>query len=110
MTPLKSIRKFCVQCAGSSREVSKCGGHRIFGDDGNESNRCLFYKFRKGRGRPSVKIIRKHCLACMGGSYDLVRNCTSFECPVYIFRFGKNPNKILKPTQRTERILSETTL
>jgi len=108
MTPGQSIRKFCIRCVGSAREVNKCGGHRMFGDDGNDDGQCWFYKFRMGRGRPSVKIIRKHCLECMGGSYKLVAGCGE-KCPVHQYRLGKNPNYIQKRTKRTEKNLAETT-
>jgi hypothetical protein len=93
MTPLKTIRKFCIQCVDSASEVRKCGGDKMLGQ-GDLNLRCWFYDYRMGRGRPSVKIIRKHCLECMGGSYKLVAQCSKFDCPLYVFRFGKNPNRV----------------
>lgn len=38
-----------------------------------------------------VKAIREFCLECCGGSRDEVRTCTAPRCPLYAFRFGKNP-------------------
>lgn len=40
-----------------------------------------------------VKSIRKHCLDCSGGSVSEVRNCVLTDCPLYSYRFGKNPNR-----------------
>jgi hypothetical protein len=97
MTPLKAIRKFCIQCVGSASEVKNCGGDKMLGQ-GDSARRCWFYDYRMGRGRPSVKIIRKHCLECMGGSRKLVAQCINFDCPVYIFRFGRNPNRCRNET------------
>jgi len=90
VTPLRAIRKYCIQCVGSSKEVHHCNGDQMIGQ-GDENNQCYFYQYRKFCGKPSVKIIRKHCLECMGGSYKLVRDCSSVKCPVHEFRFGKYP-------------------
>jgi len=60
---------------------------------GNKEGACYFFLYRMGRGRPSVKLIRRFCLECMGGSQLLVRNCSTGECPVWPFRMGKNPNR-----------------
>jgi hypothetical protein len=92
VTPLKAIRKFCIQCVGTAGEVKKCGGDKMLGQ-GDPNGQCWFYPYRMGRGRPSVKTIRKHCLECTGGSRKLVAQCIDFDCPVYIFRFGRNPNR-----------------
>jgi len=95
MTPLQAIRKFCIQCAGSASEVKNCGGHKMYGQ-GDENGQCWFYPYRMGKGRPSVKTIRKHCLECMSGSRKLVAQCNNFDCPLYVFRFGSNPNRVRK--------------
>lgn len=40
-----------------------------------------------------LKLIRKHCLNCVSGSYSEIENCTSEEvCELYPFRFGTDPN------------------
>ncbi len=94
MTPLKAIRKFCIRCVGNAASVNKCGGDKMLGQ-GDPKGQCWFYPYRMGRGRPSVKIIRKNCLECMGGSRKLVADCGPFgDCPLHIFRFGTNPNRI----------------
>lgn len=38
-----------------------------------------------------LKAIRNKCLECCGDSPYEVKNCTSKTCPLYVFRFGKNP-------------------
>lgn len=38
-----------------------------------------------------VKAIREFCLECSGGSSSEVKHCTAPNCPLYAFRFGKNP-------------------
>ena len=39
-----------------------------------------------------LKAIRANCLACSGSSKE-VAICTVPDCPLYIYRFGKNPNR-----------------
>ena len=36
-----------------------------------------------------LKAIRRHCLHCMGGSYQLVRDCPSMACPLYPLRLKR---------------------
>ncbi len=52
---------------------------------------------RKGKTKKvnltPLSAIRHHCQECLGWSADDVRNCTSPLCPVYPFRFGKNPSR-----------------
>lgn len=38
-----------------------------------------------------VKAIRQKCLECGEGSANEVKLCTVERCPLYPFRFGKNP-------------------
>lgn len=102
MTPGQAIHKFCVQCVCSSFEVTKCGGNNMLGGQGDKSGVCYFFLYRLGKGRPSVKIIRKFCLECQGGDKtkkrqprevsDGVKFCPSENCTLYPFRLGKNPN------------------
>ena len=35
-----------------------------------------------------LKAIRRNCVDCMGGSYKLVENCETRECPCWPYRFG----------------------
>lgn len=38
-----------------------------------------------------VRAIRAKCVECFGGEVRQVANCSSPKCPLYPFRFGKNP-------------------
>lgn len=88
MTPGRAIRAFCVNCVGGVvGDVKNCGGQ----GENPLFDYCHFYPYRMGRGRPSVKIIRKNCLQCMGGSSKLVRECTTTYCNCHPYRMGKNP-------------------
>lgn len=40
-----------------------------------------------------VKAIRAKCLDCCCGQYSEVEKCTAHTCPLYPFRFGKNPHR-----------------
>ena len=90
MTPLQAIRKVCVDCVGSAYEVKDCAGDKCLGAQGGENDACYFIRYRLGKGRPSVKTIRKFCLECMGGSSKLAAECKS-DCPLHPYRFGKSP-------------------
>lgn len=46
-----------------------------------------------------VKAIRAFCLECLG-TYEEIKVCSATKCPLYLFRFGKNP-------YRAERIITE---
>lgn len=90
-TPSQAVKRFCKQCCGGVRyEIVGCTGNKPI--MGGLYDSCPFYKNRLGKGRVSVKIIRKQCLMCMGGSKSGVRECVSTECPAYPFRLGTNPN------------------
>lgn len=39
-----------------------------------------------------LKAIRQNCLDCMNGNANEVKLCPSVKCPLFPFRFGKNPN------------------
>lgn len=38
-----------------------------------------------------IKAIRAKCLDCCCESYQEVKECTVKKCPLWDFRFGKNP-------------------
>ncbi|MFC2119811.1 hypothetical protein ACFLQ4_01940 [Bacteroidota bacterium] len=40
-----------------------------------------------------LKAIRQYCLDCSNGSPKEVKLCQIEDCPLYKFRFGKNPNR-----------------
>ncbi len=110
MTPGKAIRKHCVDCVDSVYAVVDCMGDRMLGGQGSVSGVCYFFPYRLGRGRPSVKTIRKFCLECQGGDKDRkvqaqevrdgVKFCPSENCTLFPFRMGKNPNFKPGPVDR----------
>jgi hypothetical protein len=40
-----------------------------------------------------IKAIRAKCLDCCCGQPKEVRLCTIPDCPLYVYRFGKNPSR-----------------
>ena len=57
-----------------------------------------------------LKAIRETCVQCMGGRESdgyvkRISECVSADCPIYEFRFGKNPyhTQTLTAEQRKER-------
>jgi hypothetical protein len=107
MTPGEAIRSFCIDCVGGVehyREVRECGGDHCLNGGCDSKGGCLFFPYRMGHGRPSVKLIRKTCLWCMGGSQDLVRECWTEGCALHPFRLGRNPNIILSGDERFRRM------
>jgi len=40
-----------------------------------------------------LKAIRQKCLDCAAGQPKEIRLCTIVKCPLYQYRFGKNPNR-----------------
>jgi len=89
-SPSQAIRAHCHYCVQSRKdsEVENCTGHIVFAT----GKRCPFYEYRVGNKRPSVKIMRKFCIECMGGSKEAVKECSTGDCLIHPFRFGKNPN------------------
>lgn len=50
-----------------------------------------------------IKAIRAKCLDCCCGSSQEVELCACPDCPLYMFRFGKNPNVKLSEEERERR-------
>jgi hypothetical protein len=40
-----------------------------------------------------LKVIRQYCLSCSNDQPNEVTNCQCFDCPLYEWRFGKNPTR-----------------
>lgn len=97
MTPGEAVRKFCLDCVGSAHEVHTCGGDKCLSGGADKNGFCFFYRYRLGKGRPSVKTIRKVCLWCMGGDVKMVRECPGdsdeegVRCELWPYRLGRNP-------------------
>lgn len=85
MTPLKSVRKYCVSCGGESKDnvrlcpVEKCALHPI--KNGKNG----------GKVKSVVKSIRARCVDCAGGSRKSIEACELTECSLWPYRFGTNP-------------------
>lgn len=47
-----------------------------------------------------MKAIRAKCIDCCAGSRSEVEKCGAVNCPLYLYRMGKSPNR--KPRQLTE--------
>ncbi|NIQ01605.1 MAG: hypothetical protein GWM98_15470 [Nitrospinaceae bacterium] len=52
-----------------------------------------------------ARAIRAMCIECMGGSgmqdaKERIRECAATACPLYEFRFGRNPFHTRKPKQQ----------
>jgi hypothetical protein len=88
-TPLQAIRAFCLVCMGGKDTPEARGEVKACAE-----STCPFHPYRLGKGRPSVKKIKKVCLFCMGESTRLISQCVSKDCPAHPFRFGKNPNRV----------------
>ena len=92
--PVKAIHAFCVECVGGNPfDVKRCGGDHCLNGGCRADGVCWFHEYRLGRGRPSVRTIRKTCLWCMGESSDQVRDCVANECALHPYRLGRNPNR-----------------
>ena len=50
-----------------------------------------------------IRAIRAKCIDCCCGSSQEVELCPCTDCPLYIFRFGKNPNVKLSDEERERR-------
>jgi hypothetical protein len=85
LTPRRAIHEHCIDCIDRASAVRDCQGDQLY--DGP----CIFFPYRMGKRRPSVKLIRKFCLYCMNGHKSLIRNCHSKACALLLYRMGKNP-------------------
>jgi hypothetical protein len=45
----------------------------------------------KSKKLTPIKAIRKKCLDCCAGQVSEIRRCTIPDCPLFGYRFGKNP-------------------
>jgi hypothetical protein len=55
-----------------------------------------------------VKAIREFCMECSGGSSSEVKSCPVYKCPLYAFRFGKNPYRQRREmTEEEKQVLAD---
>lgn len=52
-----------------------------------------------------MKAIRAKCLDCSNGSANEVKLCPIVRCPLYAYRFGKNPNRQREYTEEEKDAL-----
>ncbi len=57
----------------------------------------------EGKKRTPLRAIREKCLDCVCGSSQEVSLCPSGDCPLWAFRFGRNPNVKLSDEERARR-------
>lgn len=56
----------------------------------------------KDEKAPSMaRAIRKKCLDCSGGFTNEVRDCWAKNCPLFPYRFGKNPKAAIRSLRKT---------
>ncbi len=99
LTPLKAIRKRCVNCTGYElKRTRKC-----------EFTDCQLYPYRMGKGKPKLKEIRAYCIWCCNGQRHEVRLCPAVDCPIWEYRFGKRPRKAISTQKNlsTEGVLED---
>lgn len=90
MTPLQSLRSYCLWCCGeSAKEVRLC-----------PSPKCVLYPYRlgtipKGASRQLTKVIKSRCRECC----ERPKDCDAGKpymmhppCHLWPFRMGRNPN------------------
>jgi hypothetical protein len=85
VTPLRSIRRFCLWCCcNSSNEVTHC-----------PATGCALWEYRAGH-RPQqailtpLRALRAKCLDCTSTSAE-VRRCANDDCTLYVYRTGHRP-------------------
>lgn len=97
MTPQRAVRQFCTECVAEALpDVHECGGDQCLNGGCDANGVCLFFKYRLGAGRPTVKLIRRVCLWCMGDhglSPEYVKECHAVSCPLHRYRMGTNPRR-----------------
>ena len=89
LSPKQTVHNWCHYCVQSraDADVENCTGYIVYAT----GQPCPFYPYRMADKRISVKVFRKFCLECMGGSARMVEECEKENCPIYPYRFGKNP-------------------
>ena len=64
-------------------------------------------KLRNGNDRPTSPLmaIKVFCLECCGYERIEVKSCSALQCPLFEFRFGKNPyNKRTLTDEQKEKL------
>lgn len=64
-------------------------------------------KLRNGNDRPASPLmaIKEFCMECCGWERSAVKSCSAPQCPLFEFRFGKNPyNKRTLTDEQKEKL------
>lgn len=56
-----------------------------------------------------VRAIRAKCLDCSAGQPSEVKMCTHTDCSLYLYRYGKNPNRKGLGGRQNSLVLEKTT-
>lgn len=51
----------------------------------------------------ALESIRKFCVVCMGGSYQLIAECPDSHCPLHDHRLGEAPDSARPPVRAIRR-------
>ena len=84
MNTVTAIRAKCLDCAGSSERVKRCGFIE-----------CELYPYRLGvkasNDQSPLEAIRRECMSCTDGSGKEIKRCVFTSCALHPYRMGKNP-------------------
>ena len=70
-------------------------------------------RYKPKKQKKPLKAIREFCIECMGGRENdgylkHIKNCVSFDCALFDFRFGKNPYTRKRKLSTEHRIALQT--
>jgi hypothetical protein len=101
-TPKQTLHAWCHYCIQSrlDEDVRECGGDFVIAT----GKACPSYPYRMSDRRTPISIFRKFCLECMGGNKTFIKECSTTDCLLYLFRMGKNPARSGKGASR-ERMM-----
>ncbi len=93
VTPIKSIRRKCVDCSGGLKgEVRGC-----------QITACELHPYRMGKRPPPgtaertpMRAMRAYCLSCCRGQTKEVRLCPCKDCELWPYRMGKRRAAVTK--------------
>lgn len=95
LSPSKAVHWFCKKCTfDPSLSIKNCGG-----EGGDGFKKCQFYDYRMGslNGSTEKELLRKiskYCQEeCCDGKKMMEMMCQGRHCPLYFYRYGKNPKR-----------------
>lgn len=54
-----------------------------------------------------LRAIRLRCLDCCAGDSKMVKTCPCEDCSLWVFRFGKNPNRAGKGGRKKKEVKTD---